>query len=388
MKSLSLLKTKRSGKTAREKEVLLGLIEYYLETGKPVGSNTLKETGFEHLSSATIRNYYAKLEEEGYLHQPHLSGGRIPTEKAFRFYAHEYADQGIIESKHLKQIEKIKNLETREIYAMVRSAVEELSRMTGTATFISIPRFDRDFVVAIKVVPIDQERTLCILITDFGSIQPEILHTEQKLSTHAARRIENYLQARLMGQDPLENLGVEEESLAQRFYNEVMVRFLVSYSNYTDEDIIRAGLSKMLQYGEFREPIVLAEAMALFESSQSLRLLVRSAMSHQGVCCLIGEELLPFGAKTKHTSTVVLSYSIQNQVVGALGLVGPLRIPYRKMFGILIALRGALSHCLTRNLYKFKVTFRQSERFQILQPEDSLQRIAHQPIKMIETRKR
>ncbi len=86
-KSISL---KRIGKQDRERKVLLGLVDYYIKTGKPVGSNTLKEVGFEELSSATIRNYFANLEEEGYLSQSHSSGGRIPTNLAYRTYAHAY----------------------------------------------------------------------------------------------------------------------------------------------------------------------------------------------------------------------------------------------------------------------------------------------------------
>ena len=75
---------KRVGKQDRERKVLLGLVEYYIQTGKPVGSNALKEAGFGDLSSATIRNYFANLEEAGYLTQSHSSGGRIPTFLGYR----------------------------------------------------------------------------------------------------------------------------------------------------------------------------------------------------------------------------------------------------------------------------------------------------------------
>ena len=77
----------KSSKQERERDVLLGLVGYYIKTAKPVGSDTLKETGFPHLSSATIRNYFQHLEEDGFLMQHHTSSGRIPTAKAFRFYA-------------------------------------------------------------------------------------------------------------------------------------------------------------------------------------------------------------------------------------------------------------------------------------------------------------
>src|SRR5438045_1193035 len=93
-------------KADREHSVLLGLIELYLKTGKPIGSHTLQENGFDSLSSATIRNYFSKMEEAGYLKQQHTSGGRIPTQKAFRLYADSYLNEGVIEGEQAELLEK------------------------------------------------------------------------------------------------------------------------------------------------------------------------------------------------------------------------------------------------------------------------------------------
>ena len=87
MRDMKELIARKPPKDQRERLVLIGLIELYLETGKPVGSNNLRENGFESLSSATIRNYFSKLEEEGFLKQQHSSGGRIPTSLAYQLYA-------------------------------------------------------------------------------------------------------------------------------------------------------------------------------------------------------------------------------------------------------------------------------------------------------------
>ena len=107
---------KKPAKDQREKIVLLGLVELYLETGKPIGSNTLRENGFENLSSATIRNYFSKLEQAGYLKQQHSSGGRIPTYLAYKFYADSHANSGgTVEEKDLKILKAQLLKETREI---------------------------------------------------------------------------------------------------------------------------------------------------------------------------------------------------------------------------------------------------------------------------------
>ena len=89
---------KKPSKEEREKKVLIGLISLYIETGKSVGSDTLRKKGFKDLSSATIRNYFVRLEEAGYLHQAHSSGGRVPTKKAYRLFAdYVYKEPCIIE---------------------------------------------------------------------------------------------------------------------------------------------------------------------------------------------------------------------------------------------------------------------------------------------------
>src|SRR5579872_5172493 len=95
--TLKSLPAKKLPKTDREQAVLLGLVELYLRTGKPIGSQTLQENGFESLSSATIRNYFSKMEEKGLLKQAHTSGGRIPTEKAYRLYADQHLNEGTID---------------------------------------------------------------------------------------------------------------------------------------------------------------------------------------------------------------------------------------------------------------------------------------------------
>ena len=202
---------KKQERSKREKEVLLGLVEQFIASGKPIGSQTLQETGFEHLSSATIRNYFARLEEDGFLAQMHTSGGRVPTENAFRFYAHHFSGKGIVDEDSLEEVGRLKHTSTKAIASILRKFLEIVSRCTETAAFISSPRFDRDFITDIKVLPIDHERCLFVIVTDFGSIQTVELPTKEKLTSFAAKRIESYLHARLTGQELNPPLEAEEE---------------------------------------------------------------------------------------------------------------------------------------------------------------------------------
>lgn len=359
MKELKHTTVKRSGKMERERKVLLGVIEFYIKTGKPVGSNTLKEAGFGDLSSATIRNYFAKLEEENYIVQQHASSGRIPTEKAFRFYAHEYMESDLPLLADNEILTDLRNIETREIAGYLQQAADHLSHITQSAVFLSSPRFDHDFIARICIVPIDHSRCLCVLITDFGVIQTEVLKTNKKLTAFTVKRLEEYFHWRLTNNDKPENLSEEEEKMGQAYYNELMVRYIVGYSNFTGEETYRTGFSKLLEYPEFHDPIVLSSSLALFENAQSMRQLLKECSKVNRLRLWIGDDLAPFTLDKSSCSVLAMPYHINQQAVGAVGLLGPVRMPYRQLFRLLRAFSESISTALTRNIYKFKLSFRQ-----------------------------
>lgn len=365
---------KRIGKQDRERRVLLGLVDYYIKTGKPVGSNTLKETEFDELSSATIRNYFAHLEQEGYLSQPHTSGGRIPTDLAYATYAHAYldADDTTLDPA---LFDPMREFESREIASFLQESAELLGMHTNCAVFLSAPRFDHDFVVDLKLVSIDALRCLCILITDFGLVKTEILHLPEKLSTFAIKRIESYFKWRLRGLDKPENLDPQEEAVAQSFYNEVMLRFIVGYSSFTEEEIYRTGFSRLLGVPEFQEdPSLLANTLSLFENVHSMRLLLRECMTLKRLHFWIGNDLSTLSSTTSNCTVIAIPYYIHQNAVGAVGILGPTRLPYRTLFAQLRLFSELVSDALTKTIYKHKISFRQADHqgFYLKQQEQQL----------------
>lgn len=359
MKSLKPISVKHSNKKQRERQVLFGLVEYYIETGKAVGSNTLREHDFQEISSATIRNYFMKLEKSGYLIQEHSSAGRIPSESAYRLYANEFLKSGTVSEKDEKRIHKLRQKDGREINAFLQQTAELLGDISGYAVFLSAPRFDHDFITDLKLVRIDHTRCLCILVTDFGMIKTEVLHTENKLSSFSIKRIESYFRWRLTNQDKPSNLNESELRLAQNFYNEILVRYIVGYSNFSNEDLYRTGFSKLLAYPEFGDAKTLASGLALFENITGMRHLLKECNKTNELKFWIGEDLTPYSPSTNHCSVIAVPYYINKSSVGAIALLGPTRIPYRKLFGILHMLSQFISESLTKNIYKFKISFRQ-----------------------------
>lgn len=359
-------KNKRTQKNERERKVLFGLIDYYIRSGRPVGSQALHEEGFEELSSATIRNYFAQLEEEGYLTQQHTSGGRIPTNKAFRAYAEESREKAVIDQYDQQEIQKLSHIESKEVIVAMQRMAEELAKKSSTAIFLSSPRFDHDTILDVKIVPLDSGRLLAVLITDFGALHTEILLTDKPIHTLGAKRIETYFRNRIFNLPHTETLDAEEEKLALKFYNEVMVRYVVNYSHFIEEDIFKTGFSKLLKYPEFHDPASLSHSLWLFENKQSLRLLLNDAMKHDTLKIWIGDDLLPFSVHADNLAILALPYKINNRPAGALGLIGPNRLPYPHLIGLLRAFSESLSYMLTKNVYKFKISVRNPSPFSFM----------------------
>ena len=353
---------KLSLKEKRQRSILMGLIEHYIKTGKPVGSNTLKETGFKSLSSATIRNYFTDLESEGLLHQQHTSGGRFPTEKAFRIYIEHHLDSTELPEDFKEKSAPLTSFESKEIASYLPQAAAAVSDATGLAAFFSSPRFDHDFLSEIKLIPVGPSRAAAIMITDFGVVKMELIPLEKKLNSFSIKRIEEYFHFRLhsMDQKP-ENLSEEEEETAHRIYNELVVRFVIGHSAFQTEDLIRTGFAKLLGHQDFQDPEQVAASLSLFENNHTLRLILRDSFKRDTLRFWIGEDLLPFSAVNPHCSIIAIPYHINLQPVGAIGVMGPIRLPYKKVIGALKSASLMISKTLTDAIYKYKITYRQPD---------------------------
>ena len=349
--------TKKPAKDQREKLLLLGLVDLYLETGKPVGSNTLKANGFETLSSATIRNYFAKLEEAGYLRQQHSSGGRIPTPLGFKTYAEAIAkdreiakeDEEVLDPRLLKQ--------SREVAGYLHESAETISELCKCATFLSAPRFDQDFILDVRFLSLDNHRCLCALVSDFGLVHTEILYTDKKLSSFSLKRIEEYFHARLLKQAKVD-LSAEEQKIADRFYQEIMLRRIANYANFSSEDIYRTGFSQLIGYPDFSDATALAGGLSLFENTASLKTILSECTKTGSLCFWIGEDLAEYCPMSHGCSIIAVPYKINQSIVGAIAILGPNRIPYKKLMKAMQTIADTMSKTLTQSLYKYKISFR------------------------------
>lgn len=349
---------KKGSKKDRETEVLFGLIDLYIRFGKPIGSNTLKENGFNHLSSATIRNYFARLEVEGLLKQHHTSGGRVPTDTAYRMYAEAMIEKPIISKEDDVFLATLLLTETKEVSVYLGQAALALSEMTGCASFIAAPKFDQDFIIKIKLLKMDEQRVVCALLTDFSLIHTEILYLPKKVASISLEQLEDYFHYRLTNLN-CPKMTKEEEEFAKQSYNEIVLRHFVNYTNMQFEDIYKAGYTKLLHHAEFHDPLILSNTLSLFENTDALRLLLSECYKENRTQFWIGDDLRHVLPAPHVSSIICVPYKIHNKIVGTIGILGPDRLPYQERFGILERFSKYLSENLTQSMYKFKLTCRQ-----------------------------
>jgi heat-inducible transcriptional repressor len=344
-------------KTLKQQEVLIGLVELFLNTGKAVGSHTLCENGFEQISSATIRNYFSALEGEGYLKQHHISGGRIPTDKALRLYVETLLckDKTLFLSKDSKDfLESTICKETKNLALYLQEVTESISELTSLTTLISAPRFDQDFITKIVLTKIDAGRAICIILTDFGFIHTETIYLPNQMSTFSIKRMEEYFQYRLTSLDK-PNLTEEEDAFAKHTYNEVILRHFISYSNMDSPDIYKSGFAKLLRHSEFHDPEALGSTLSLFENNFNLQKLL---FEGEKLNVFIGEDLKEFTPPPYNSSLITIPYFIHNKIVGTIAILGPSRMNYKELLPLLKTVSSLLSDNLTKSLYKYQLTYR------------------------------
>jgi len=350
----------RLSKKEREKAVLLGLVELYIQTNKPVGSSSLQISGFDFISSATIRNYFSKWEKEGFLQKQHASGGSIPTSLAYREYINHYQYKHTLSSKESNLIKDALYDESKQITTYLSKSCDFLSELTHLPTFILQPQLDQDYIQKVHLIDLEKERILFIVVTDFGQIYTQSLHTPRHLNSDDLGLIQKFFQWKL-GKSEKPMLNSSLLKLAQYFYNEIVVRHILGATNNSQDMIYKTGLSKLMSYPEFIDATALANGLSLFDNNEHIQTILFETIKLNRLTCWVGKELCGFSPNIDECMVMAVPYHINQRPVGAIALLGPARINYKKLLSLVNFFAQELSNNLTKNVYKYKITFHQKQ---------------------------
>ena len=330
----------------RKMKILQAIIRNYLETGEPVGSRTISKYTDLNLSSATIRNEMADLEELGYIVQPHTSAGRIPSDKGYRLYVDHMMEEKEREVEELREL-----LLEREdkMDHLLKQVAKVLAQNTNYATMISAPQIHRSKVKFIQLSRVDINQLLAVIVIEGNVIKNNILSVEDALDDETLLKLNILLNTYLNG------LSLEEINLSMitamkqqaGIHSSIVGNVIdaVAEAIKADEDleIYTSGANNILQYPELADNQKASELINTFEEKQLLNELVVDRLSDEnntGIQIYIGDET---PVKTmKDCSVVTATYELEEGMKGTIGIIGPKRMDYDKVVGTLKTLMHQL----------------------------------------------
>lgn len=335
------------GLSDRKLKILHAIIRTYLETGEPVGSRTISKYTDLNLSSATIRNEMADLEELGFIMQPHTSAGRIPSDKGYRLYVDILMDkkeQELLE-KEEQMLEKVDKMEH-----LLKQAAKVLANSTNYATMVSAPMGNSNNKIKfIQLTMVDEEQIIAVIVLGGNVIKNKIIRVEEPLSNENLLKLNMLLNTTLNGM-PIEeiNLGLIARLKEQAgIHSEVVGNVLdaVADAIQVDEDmqIYTSGATNIFKYPELSDKQSAQEIISAFEEKQQLTELVTQTLSQEdntGIQVYIGDEA-PVQTM-KDCSVVTATYELGDGMKGTIGIIGPKRMDYEHVLKSMKRLQNEL----------------------------------------------
>ncbi len=320
------------------------IIEDYVNTAEPVGSRTISKKYLTNVSSATIRNEMADLEDMGYIEQPYTSAGRIPSDKGYRLYVDSIMNQNTANAKSIEYIKKEFMDTLGQIDDLVKHASKLLSNMTKYTSIAMAPQYGRTSLKHIQLIGIDNFNVLTVIVTDAGIVKNSVIRTEVSLDTYSLEKISNILNEKLAGftLDELNKLDVSSFNNEINGYNEVLLKVLPELSQalkYSDRvEVYHDGAANLLDLPEYNDVQKAREFLNVLDEHDLLFKVLDDTSKDLSVT--IGKENKI--SQLKNCSLITATYSLNGKTIGSIGVVGPTRMEYSKVISVV--------DCLTQNL--------------------------------------
>lgn len=338
----------------RKLKILQTIIRTYLETGEPVGSRTLSKSTDLNLSSATIRNEMADLEDMGYIFQPHTSAGRIPSDKGYRLYV------DMLMADKEQELSDLKNVvleKSDKVDKVLKQAARVLANNTNYATMISAPINHKNTLKFIQLSQVDPEQIVAVIVMTGNVIKNKIIEVDEELGNETMLKLNMLLNTSLNGMSIEEiNLGLiarlkDQAGIHSKVISDVLDAVADIIHVEDDMEIYTCGATNIFKYPELSDKQSAQEIISAFEEKQQLAELVTETLSNEentGIQVYIGDET---PVKTmKDCSVVTATYELGEGMRGTIGIIGPKRMDYEHVMKTLQTLKNELDTLNRRDL--------------------------------------
>jgi heat-inducible transcriptional repressor len=336
----------------RKRQILKAVVIDYIKTAEPVGSRTVARSYRMGLSSATIRNEMADLEELGFLIQPHTSAGRIPSQRGYRYYVDHLMGQDDLSSDDEEALTSSLSTEKmREIEQIIVNSAKVLSAATNQTSLIMGPQFKKSAFHQMRILPLDESRGLVVLITDTGFIKNKVIDMKYHLSQAELQQIVTYLNQKLYGltidQVTTSLINELKRDLFRRL--EILEQaFILLEESLKEEKQIRVflgGTTNILNQPEFKDVDKIRRMLNLFEQERLLFKILEETSCDDDITIKIGAE--NEYEDIQECTLITGSYKIHDKTLGTVGVLGPTRMDYSRVISIMRRLVDHLNQSLS-----------------------------------------
>lgn len=330
----------------REKLILKAIVEDYIDTMEPVGSKVLTEKPYLNFSSATIRYDMQDLEEKGYLEKTHTSSGRIPSEKGFKYYVDNLVtrDESICEVFPL--IDNIFNNKYLSKEEIVRKVIEFISEYTGCLCLALGTSQNFSTVKKMEIVPLSKEHAVLLIVTNLGAVQSQVITIPDGYKMDDLLRLIDMFDNAVYDHSIYEiNQILTQEAMKPRirkmvdFRDDILNFMIKAFSRFQNQERYSAGLTKIFNQPEFYlDHESMAKLLAMVDDDTLMNALKDCG---QGLMVRIGSDNQMEGMK--NCSIISIPYYMGNEINGAISIIGPMRMQYKKIFPLLEYVSSKLS---------------------------------------------
>ena len=336
----------------RKLKILHAIIQNYLETGEPVGSRTISKYTDLNLSSATIRNEMADLEEMGYIIQPHTSAGRIPSDKGYRLYVDMLMEE---KEQELNEMQDQMLDKADKMDQLLKQAAKVLATNTNYATMVSTPMNNSNKIKFIQLSMVDEEQVIAVIVLGGNVIKNKIINIDEPISNENLLKLNMLLNTTLNGMSIEEiNLGLIARLKEQAGIHSQVVGYVLDAVadaiHVDDMEIYTSGATNIFKYPELSDNQSAQEIISAFEEKQQLSELVTQTLAQDentGIQVYIGDET-PVQTM-RDCSVVTATYELGDGMKGTIGIIGPKRMDYEHVLKSMKRLQTELDQMFHKN---------------------------------------
>lgn len=323
--------------SARNREILKAVISDYIFTAEPVSSGVIAGKYLKGLSSATVRNVMAELEEMGFLFQPHTSAGRVPTDKAFRVYVDQLMEIKSLPRQEREEIKRACSSPGHEVSDLIKDVSRILSTISHHTGLAIVPKITDTVLKHIEFVKLRGNQVRVVLISRAGIVQNRLVELEEGLKQADLDRMSSYLNQLFSGLTikEIKIRLIEEMRNERNLYDRLLKKALrlgeevLGRPDSEAKEVFIEGGSRFFEYPEFLDVERMKEIFRAFEEKSRLVQLLDKSLKAEGIHIFIGCET--GSSEFNGCSLIAASYGIEGNISGSLGVIGPTRMDYSRI---------------------------------------------------------